>query len=684
MSSVRGRFFILENYWVEDIPLDEAYYESNKYKWIDGMELSVKDYIRYLESYGLGDDIENYGERVVGWSGETPVYVYKCSICFKEEYATLNTINRRGGLYCKSCSMLKTSIERNGSLEEKMPELKPYYSPSNTMKMCYVPYVKSSRNYVGMICSKCGEEYSSRVDYIIKDGVALCSLCKRRKGLVEKSGSLRDFSSRVADMYDKGNNGTLASDVPPYSDIKARFRCDSEGKEHYFIKAISSMTATVRTGTKGCPVCAGFQVYRGINDFASKMSETAEMWDYDRNEGVSPDEVSYRSIEEYWFVCPEGHNFRRSPEDIRRHFDTNRYKGCTVCSGKQIQEGINDLITLYPEIIDYWDWDRNTIDPYTIGVSNRLAWFFCRDCEDSFEYRIDYWTNTMGRCENCRKRKGYSKAEKEVVAYIQSKGFTVEENKRFGHFELDAFIPELNIAFEYNGLYYHSTVRHEDKFYHYNKHKACEELGIKLYFIWEDDYDTKRDVVLSFVDNKLGISDARKLNARDLEITTSVGVDEARSFCNRNHIQGFCSGGYYVGLRDSKGKLVSLGIFKQIDCDLRLERYCTEGNVRGGFSKIMSEVSKWDFLGVYTFSDNCVSDGGLYADNGFELIEELDPDYSYLYGGRRVHKFNFRKSRFERDATLEYKEGLTERQLAELNDIPRVYDAGKKKWYFRF
>ena len=51
-------------------------------------------------------------------------------------------------------------------------------------------------------------------------------------------------------------------------------------------------------------------------------------------------------------------------------------------------------------------------------------------------------------------------------------------------FEIDIFIPELNIGFEYNGIYWHSTLR-KDKSYHKEKQKAFKSMGITLYFLWE-------------------------------------------------------------------------------------------------------------------------------------------------------------------------------------------------------
>ena len=50
--------------------------------------------------------------------------------------------------------------------------------------------------------------------------------------------------------------------------------------------------------------------------------------------------------------------------------------------------------------------------------------------------------------------------------------------------ELDIFIPSLNLAFEYNGSYWHSTEVIE-KSYHYNKSIQCYNKGIRLIHFYE-------------------------------------------------------------------------------------------------------------------------------------------------------------------------------------------------------
>ena len=51
--------------------------------------------------------------------------------------------------------------------------------------------------------------------------------------------------------------------------------------------------------------------------------------------------------------------------------------------------------------------------------------------------------------------------------------------------DLDFYLPELNLAIEYNSNYYHNINRLGDEYYHYNKSKNCWLNGIRLIHIYE-------------------------------------------------------------------------------------------------------------------------------------------------------------------------------------------------------
>lgn len=69
-------------------------------------------------------------------------------------------------------------------------------------------------------------------------------------------------------------------------------------------------------------------------------------------------------------------------------------------------------------------------------------------------------------------------------------------------YELDIYIPELNKAIEYNGIWFHSYPN-KDKDYHYNKFKIARDKGVDVLFIWEDDFVYNTDGTIKVIENFL-------------------------------------------------------------------------------------------------------------------------------------------------------------------------------------
>ena len=84
------------------------------------------------------------------------------------------------------------------------------------------------------------------------------------------------------------------------------------------------------------------------------------------------------------------------------------------------------------------------------------------------------------------KVKGYgSSFEKEVKQYLDNLNIEYKQRDRsiISPYELDFYIPKYKLAIECNGTYYHSFIVNNDKKYHYNKSRLCEEKGVRLIHI---------------------------------------------------------------------------------------------------------------------------------------------------------------------------------------------------------
>lgn len=271
-----------------------------------------------------------------------------------------------------------------------------------------------------------------------------------------------------------------------------------------------------------------------------------------------------------------------------------------------------------------------------------------------------------------------SQGEQELSLFLEGFGEVIcNSRKIIAPYEIDAFMPDHNLAVEYNGLYWH-TEEHKGKTYHFDKWKMCADKGIQLIQVWEDDWVYKRPIVESMLKHKMGKSDMARASARKCAV---VAIDHASAaeFLTAYHLQGKASGSHYLAL-EYDGSLVAVMVFaSRGGSEFTLSRYASSCVVRGGFSKLLrafegiASPSK-----IVTFADLAVSDGSLYINNGFSQDKLLQPDYKYLVARQvRVHKANFRKANFRSNPDLKYEDGMTERELAALNDLPRIYDAGK-------
>lgn len=520
------------------------------------------------------------------------------------------------------------------------------------------------------LCGK-GHSYDATVRH--KNGGLQCPVCQNKKLLTGYNDVATLIPEVLEDWNKIGTNPDPSAVLATTSTIKVKMPCING---HYY----ETTPSAIRRGRK-CPYCGGTKILEGFNDLAHKTPESLEWWDYSKNE-LKPSDVRYGSKVKYWFICPFKHSYQASPDK----FSIGRR--CPICAGKTVLEETS-LAKTHPHIMGEWDFEKNIISPneITAGFDGK-TWWKCKKCNNSWQaltYNRTSKNHPQG-CPKCAKGQTSSRGEKEILSFLQKNfnGEIITHGRITGahgkQYELDMHIPEKKIAIEFNGVYYHSE-KFVAKNYHHDKYMVCKENDIQLIQIWEDDWNLKRKIVERMLLHKISMSQgkiyARQTKAR--KITTL----EAQSFLNENHIQGFVSSTITFGLFDTTDTLVASLSIKREDKGqtANIVRYATATTVVGGFTKLLKFIENtYSFKKFSTFSDNCVSDGSLYSNNGFTKEAELAPDYSYVVKNRREHKFNYRKERFKKDANLLYEAGLSERELAALNNINRVYDAGKIKW----
>ncbi|MCK9415473.1 hypothetical protein M0Q97_02295 [Candidatus Dojkabacteria bacterium] len=303
--------------------------------------------------------------------------------------------------------------------------------------------------------------------------------------------------------------------------------------------------------------------------------------------------------------------------------------------------------------------------------------------------RLKYKTVLCTICNPISSTK--SGLEIQLKDFISSNNSNIIYNSRsiIPPLELDIYIPELKIAFEFNGLYWHNELNKE-KNYHLNKTELCEQQGIQLIQIYEDTWVHKQEVIKSMILNKLGKTE-NKIFARKCEIKEIVDGKNIKSFLDTNHNQGFVGAKIKIGLFYNN-EMVSLMTFgdrrvamgkKSTNIgEFELLRFCNKlnTNVVGGASRLFKYFIKtYNPVEITTYADRSFSQGKLYETLGFESVGKTEPNYYYIVDGIRYHRFNFRKDKLIKDG---FDSNKTEHQIMLDRKIYRIFDSGNLKYKY--
>ena len=248
---------------------------------------------------------------------------------------------------------------------------------------------------------------------------------------------------------------------------------------------------------------------------------------------------------------------------------------------------------------------------------------------------------------------------------------------------LDIFIPEYNIAIEYDGEYWHSTANRGAK-NGYLKYLKCLDNNISLFTFRDSEWKSKKEIIKSVLVNKFGKSKTN-LYARKCEIKLVDKFSKSK-FLVDNHLQGKCGSSIDLGLY-YENVLVSIMTFgkrrknmgsSSKDDEYELIRFCTKLNISviGGASKLLKHfIKNYKPNIIVTFANNRWSDGGLYEKIGFNFSHNSKPSYKYLVNNVLKDRFNYRKDVLVKEG---FDESKTEFEIMDERGFPRLYDCGNK------
>lgn len=201
------------------------------------------------------------------------------------------------------------------------------------------------------------------------------------------------YPNRAILWHPEKNLPRTPRDVTPGSRSRAWWLCE---KGHSWEARISSV---VLDGT-GCPYCAGLKAISGETDLQTRLPEVAALWDWERNAGQSPGELTPGSKNKVWWRCDKGHSWQAVVFSVALEGT-----GCPYCAGLKAIPGETDLATLCPETAAQWDRERNgDLDPGTLTPSSHeKVWWLC---EKGHSWQAAPYSRTRERAAGCPYCKG--------------------------------------------------------------------------------------------------------------------------------------------------------------------------------------------------------------------------------------------------------------------------------------
>lgn len=164
----------------------------------------------------------------------------------------------------------------------------------------------------------------------------------------------------------------------------------------------------------------------------------------------------------------------------------------------------------------------------------------------------------------CARNEVASKPEKEVTSFIKKHykyPIKLNDRKMLGNGkELDIYLPDKNIAIEFDGLYWHSDARGKDSSYHNDKSIILSELGLNLIHIFEHQWLFKKDIVKNLLLRNLNPTKFKKIKSEDCALV-EIDTVQALDFIETNTLAYNLFATKYLGIFNNKN-LVGVLAFK--------------------------------------------------------------------------------------------------------------------------
>ena len=256
-------------------------------------------------------------------------------------------------------------------------------------------------------------------------------------------------------------------------------------------------------------------------------------------------------------------------------------------------------------------------------------------------------------------------------------------------YELDLYYPEQKVAIEFNGTYWHSSIK-KDKYYHQRKTILAGKQGIHLIHIFEYEWldITQKEKIINLINFYLNHSNMRVIGARKCEIRL-VPAGECREFLNKYHLQNFVSAQIYIGCYYNS-ELLGVMTFgtPRFDKSFHYEllRLCWKPGivVTGGSERLLSYFKeRFNPKSIVTYCNIAKFNGNSYTKLGFKLDSVSEPNYNWVQPIKNIVLPRYQTMKHK---LIEKNLGTpdqTESEIMESLGYLKIYDCGNLRFVWR-
>ena len=281
----------------------------------------------------------------------------------------------------------------------------------------------------------------------------------------------------------------------------------------------------------------------------------------------------------------------------------------------------------------------------------------------------------------------HSKYEDEIIEFIKefyNETIITNDRKLIAPYELDIYIPKLNIAIEFNGNYWHSDVV-VDKNYHQQKTLLCRDKGIRLIHIFEYEWKNNNELIKKYIYNTIS-DNLNTVYARDTEFKI-ISEDQAKIFIDENHLQKYSVATGTLALMDKNEILEIMSISNKPrfanNIQFEIVRLCTKSGYRiiGGAEKLFKHFkNEINPRSVISYCDLSKFTGNIYNKLQFKLDGITKPNYIWVNDDLVLSRYQTQKDKLVKSGYG--KSEQTEDEIMKNLGYLKIYNCGNARYVY--